>query len=201
MFKKILSALLLFCMFNIAISPAFAASGEKSSAIIEADFKTDLNVNKASKGQVVQFITTQDYTVNNYTIPKGTIFSGEVKSFKKGRWAYRRAKVTIAIKDVILPNGQNLQIKARTKKHVIKSSGVANAAKGIVTAPLAIVVGAAGVTVILVEAITIIGLVAVVPTAYGFGRAVGGITHGINYKRERGDEIKLKILSIDGASK
>ena len=199
MIKKFLAMVLVFCTFNFITLPVFAGDDSKN-AIIEADFKTDLNVNKASKGQVVQFVTTEDYTVDNYTIPKGTIFSGEVRSFKKGRWAYRRAKVTIAINKVILPNGQTQRIKARTKKHVLKSPGIANATKGIITAPIAIAVGAVGVVVIFVEAVSIVGIIAIGPTTYGFGRAMGGLTHGINYKKHEGDEIKLKILSVEKAS-
>ena len=218
MFKKIFSVLVLFCVINLTFLPAMSEvadeqsvaddtaetmtlstesdSKDSSGNTIEAIFKTDLNVNKASKGQVVQFVSTEDFTKNGITIPKGTIFTGEIRNLKKSRFAYRRAKATIVIKQVILPNGQTRKVKAFTKKRTIKGSAVANVGKGIATAPFVITLGAVGVVVIFVEAITIVGIIAVVPTGYGFGRAMGTLSHGVNCKKSQGDEIKLKIKSL-----
>lgn len=216
MIKKIFSVLILFCVINLTFLPAMSADIEKQSEAdnaventalsvedktesgktVEAIFKTDFNVNKASKGQVVQFVSTEDYTKNGITIPKGTIFSGEIRHLKKSRFAYRRAKAVIVIKQVILPNGQTRSIKAFTKKRALKGPAIANVGKGVATAPFVIVLGAVGVVVIFVEAITIVGIIAIVPTGYGFGRAMGSLSHGINCKKSEGDEIKLRIKSL-----
>ena len=197
MIKRFFAVLLMLCIINIISLPALAQNEDDyGSFLIDAQFKTELNVNKASKGQIVQFISTQEYKTDSFTIPKGTIFQGEVKHFKKGRWGYRRAKVVIITNKMILPNGETYEIKGFTKKHVIKGSALANTTKGIVSFPIAIAVGAIGVAVIVVEAVSIVGIIAIGPTTYGFGRAMGGLTHGINCKKEQGDEIKLRIKNI-----
>ena len=197
MIKRFCSLLLVFLILNIFSLQVFAENDSSSgSQIINAEFKTELNINKASKGEIIQFLSTQDYTLNGVTIPKGTIFSGEIEHFKKGRWAYRRAKAVVKINKMILPNGETYSVNATTQKHVLRSPFYTNAIKGVITFPLAVLTGAAGVVVIVTEALTIIGIIAIPPTGYGFSRAVGGITHGLNYKKEPGDEIKLRLKSV-----
>ena len=200
MIKKILSAILLFCIINVSLMPVMAKEDESTDTTIDAVFITELNVNKASKGQVVQFRTDKSYNINGFTIPKGTIFSGKIKRYKKGRWGYRRAKAIIVIDKMTLPNEKTFRIKARTKKHVLKGSAAKNTLKGVVTFPVAIAVGTVGVCVILVEAVSIVGILAIGPTSYLFGETMGKLTHGINYKKQQGDEIKLKINSIKNNS-
>lgn len=197
MFKKLFSFILTLCLINLSFLPALA-EGEnyESTHIIDAQFKTDLNVNKASKGQVIQFVSTEDYNVDGVLIPKGTVFNGEVTHAKKSRFGYRRAKAVIKINQIILPDGETMNIKAATKRRVLKGSALVNIGKGIVSAPVAIVVGVAGAVVILVEAISIVGIIAIGPTSYLFGETMGKLTHGVNCKKYRGDEIKLRIKSL-----
>ena len=195
--KKIFSAILALCIMTFSLMPVLANSKDYSTShIINAEFKTELNVNNASKGQVVQFISTEDYNVDGVIIPCGTIFSGEVKHLKKGRFGYRRAKVVIVINEIILPNGETRSIKAFTKRHVLKGSAAANIGKGIISAPIALVVGETGVVVIIVEAVSIVGILLIGPTSYVFGETMGKLTHGINCKKHKGDEIQLKIKTI-----
>lgn len=195
--KKILSVLLTFCIMNFSLLPAFAdEENYKTSHVIDAQFKTELNVNKASKGQVVQFVSTEDYEVGDVKIPSGTIFSGKIKRIKKGRCGYRRAKVLIVVDEMIFPNGETHTVKAFTKKHVLKGPAMANIGKGIVTAPAALMVGVAGAVVIVVEAISIAGIVLIAPTACAFCGTMGKLTNGINCTKHEGDEVKLKIKSF-----
>lgn len=196
MLKKNIIILLIISLLNIFITPVFATK-ENENIIVKAAFQTELNVNKASKGQVVQFVSTEDYYVtDNFIIPSGTIFNGKIKKFKKGRWAYRRAKAVIKIDSMTFPNGEHYNINASTKRHVLKGSAIGNISKGIITLPVAIVVGTAGACVIIVETISIAGLIIVGPTSYLFGETMGKLTHGINYKKHQGDKIKLKIKNI-----
>lgn len=200
MIKKIFTCFLLFCIVNFMYLPASAEEADKDynkSHIIEAIYKTEFNANKASKGQIIQFESTEDCKIGDTVIPSGTIFNGEVKHFKKGRWGYRRAKAVIIINKMILPDGQTYKIKASTKRHVLKGSAIANVGKGVVSFPVAIVVGTTGAVVMIVEAVSIVGLLLIGPTSYAIGRAMGKLTHGINYKKHEGDEIKLKIKSIE----
>ena len=197
MFKRFFSILLMFFIINLVFMPAYAYNeGFDTNKVIKAEFKTDLNINKASKGQVVQFVSTQDYQIQGFTIPNGTLFEGEIKHYKKGRWAYRRAKAVIKINKMILPNGETYNIKASTKRHVLKSLAVANVAKGIISFPAAIAVGVTGAVVIIIEAISIAGIILIGPTTYGLGRTMGSLTHGLNYKKHKGDSIQLRIKNI-----
>lgn len=202
MIKKILSLILMLCIINIISLPVLAESEDiRESKTLHAEFKTELDVNKASKGEVIQFISTEDYVINGLALPKGTIFNGEIKHFKKGRWGYRRAKAFVMINKIILPNGETYKAKGFTKKRILKGSAVTNTAKGIISFPIAIVTGAVGAVVIIVEAISIAGILLIGPTAYAFGRAMGGLTHGINCKKREGDKIELRIKSIAANSK
>ena len=199
--KNIILLLLVFGMLNLTFLPVFASENNvKSSKIINAVYNTELNLNKASKGQVVQFQTTQDYNIEGVKIPRGTIFSGKIKSYKKGRWAYRRAKAHIQIDKMVYPTGETYNISATTKKYVIKGSAAANIGKGVITAPVVAVVGVAGACVILVEAITIVGLVLVAPTGYIIARTMGTLSHGINYKRHSGDSVDLRLRNLSNVA-
>ena len=201
MIKRFFSVLLLLFMLNFCFWTAPVQSKDyNADLIIDAEYKTDFNANKASKGEIVQFISTQDYTTDGFVIPSGTIFNGEVKHYKKGRWGYRRAKAIITIDKMILPNGQTYNIKASTKRHVLKGSALANVGKGVISFPVAIVVGVTGAVVIMVEAVSIAGLIAVGPTTYLFGRLMGTLTHGVNYKKNEGDDIQLKLKTIKNTS-
>ena len=194
MIRKLLSIFIMLCMVCLMPNKTLADEDySDSDRTIKAAFVTDLNVNKASKGQVVQFVTTEGYYINGMNIPEGTIFSGKIHKFKKGRWAYRRAKVKIVINEMILPNGQTYKIKGHTKRRVLKGSAIGNICKGIITLPPAIVVGTAGACVIIVETVSIAGLLVVGPTSYLVGETMGKLTHGINCKKSEGDKIKLRV--------
>ena len=201
MIRKIFASLLIFFIINFTYLPVLARTEDyNSSRIIDAQYKTEFNINKASKGEVVQFISTENYQIDGVVIPKGTIFDGEIKHFNKGRWGYRRAKAIVKINKMIMPNGETYQIKAFTKRHVLKGSAMANVGKGIISFPVALVVGVAGAVVIIVEAVSIAGIIAIGPTTYAFGRIMGGLTHGVNYKKHQGDEIQLKVKDIGNSS-
>ena len=202
MLKKIFAFLLCLSFINMTFLPVCAEQGEdiEKTQIINAEFKTELDVNKASKGQVVEFVSTEDYEYNDVmTIPRGTIFRGEVKKFKKGRWGFRRAKARIVINQIILPNGETYNVKASTKRGVLKGSAIGNIAKGVICGPCAIVVGTVGAVVMIVEAISIVGLIIVGPTSYLVGRTAGSMTHGVNCKKHQGDKIKLKLRKVKNA--
>ena len=125
MIKRFICLFLLFCTFNFMSLPVLAnAHVHHIDCVIDTTFLTHLDVNKTSKGQVVQFITNEDYKTGDFTIPKGTIFSGKVQSFKKGRWGYRRAKVCIEINKMVLPDEEVYGVKGHTKRHVLKGSAV-----------------------------------------------------------------------------
>ena len=186
---KVFSLFLIICIINFLSLPVFAGDTQK----VNAEFVTELDVNKASKGEVVQFKTTKAYE----GIPEGTIFQGTVKSFKKGRWAYRRAKAHIVLEKMILPTGEIYEIKGSTDRNVLKGSAVKNVAKGVVTFPVVVVAGAAGVCCIVVEAVTIIGIILIPPTLYIMSRTAGTLSHGVNCVKHEGDSVKLKVKGLD----
>ena len=191
--KKIISLIFILAFLNLNISPAFALSENNRNEVIKAAFVSDLNVDKSSKGQIVQFRTTESYTdsVGN-VIPQGTIFAGEIKSLKKGRWAYRRAKVRIRLTEMRFPDGSVYKINGHTKRRVLKGSAIGNIAKGIGTLPLVIVTGVGGTAVIILECVTIVGIILIVPTGAMVSGLCGKLSNGINCKKNAGDILKLE---------
>lgn len=164
---------------------------------IDAEFLTELDVNKASKEQIVQFKSSKDAEVlKGVIIPKGTVFTGHIKSFKKARWAYRRAKVHIEIDKMTFPDGETYNVTAFTKKHNLKGAAAVNILKGVISFPFALITGAAGICIITAEAVTIIGILLIGPTGYVFGRITGKLSRGINCRKHPGDDIKLKIKKV-----
>jgi len=191
--KKIISLIFILIFLNLNISPAYALSDRNRKEFIEAAFVSDLDVNKSSKGQVVQFKTTESYTDSSgKVIPQGTIFAGEIRSIKHGRWAYRRAKVRIRLTEMRLPDGSVYQINGNTKRKVLKGSAIVNTGKGIITLPIVLVVGVGGTVVILLECVSIVGIVLLVPSGLIFSGICGKLSNGINCKKEAGDTIKLE---------
>ncbi|MCR5265642.1 MAG: hypothetical protein K6E29_03505 [Cyanobacteria bacterium RUI128] len=195
MLKKTLSIILTILILNLTYTPALAGNkSHKVKDVIVASFVNDLNVNKSTKGQIVQFVTTEDYVNdNNQKIPKGTVFQGKIKSIKHSRWAFRRAKAHIIVKQMTLPNGQIYKVRGFTKPRALKGSMLGNIGKGIIMTPVALVTIVGGGVVILVEAVTIVGLVAVAPTGYAICGAVGKETKGLNCKVEKGRYIPIKF--------
>jgi len=101
MLKKFLSVIFILLFMNLIIGGAYAENTNNFKDI-HAEFLTELDVNKASKEQIVQFKSSKDAEVlKGVIIPKGTIFTGRIKSFKRARWAYRRAKVHIEIDNLL----------------------------------------------------------------------------------------------------
>jgi len=195
MIKKIFVFIFALFIFNMTTVEILASEFET----LNATFVSDLNVNKSSKDEIVQFRTTENFKFSTGEIaPRGTIIKGRIQSRKKGRFAFRRAKVRIVLDEMTLPNGTVYKIEGNTKRPVLKGSAVKNTIKGIVMTPVALVVGVAGVCVIALETVTIVGILAVPPTAFGFAVAEGKITKGVNCKKYRGEAIELK-LKVNGA--
>ena len=193
MLKKLLSILLVISIINFSYLPVLA--NEKSEhAELAVQLLTEIDVNKASKGQIVQFKSIEDYK-DEYgrNIPSGTVFQGKVKSVKHCRWAFRRAKAHIFINRMMLPNGQQFKIRAFTKPRVIKGSAIGNIGKGVVCTPAALVVGAGGLCLIVIETVSIVGIALVAPTAAAVCGTVGKLTNGVNCYKPEGSEFTIKI--------
>lgn len=191
--KKILSLFLALLILNVYSVPAMAVSGSHAKKVVNASFVSDLNLNNASDGQIVQFRTTEDHTDSDgNVIPAGTIFEGNIKSLKKGRWAYRRAKARIVLSEMRLPDGTVYKIKGNTKRKVLKGSAIANISKGIVTFPFVLVVGVGGSCVIFIECITIAGILLVLPTSLAIAGLCGKLSNGVNCKKHSGDTLKIE---------
>ncbi len=190
--KKLFSVLFLFLFINMSVMPVYANSDDNKKSVVDTVFVTDLNLDKSVKGQIVQFKTKEGYTDSSgITIPEGTIINGEIASLKTGRWAYRRAKARIVLHEMTLPDGSTYKIKGRTKRKVLKGSAIGNVCKGIITFPAVLVVGAGGTCVMIIECVSIVGIILLVPTAMLIGGTCGKLSNGVNYKKQAGDSIKV----------
>ena len=190
--KKFLSLLGIIFVLNMSLIPANAAFA-RNKETVTASFVSDLNVNQSSKGQVVQFRINEACTDSNgKIIPEGSIISGDIRALKHGRWAYRRAKVRIELNEIRLPDGTVYKIQGSTKRKVLKGSAIVNTGKGIITFPAVLLVGVGGSVIMLLECISIAGIILLVPTGAIVGGLTGKLSNGINCKKQSGDKIKLE---------
>ena len=186
--KKILTLFLVLLIFNFLTVPTMAQN------VVDSSFVSDFNINKSSKGQVVQFRSNEQIMLpDGKIIPTGTIFEGKIKSMKKGRCFFKRAKARIVIDKMYLSDGTNQEIKGHTKRHVLKGSAFKNVIKGVTMTPFVIITGVGGAVVMVLEAVTIVGIVAIPPTALGVAGIMGKMSNGVNYKKQAGDNIELVI--------
>ena len=193
MFKKFLSLVLSVVILNIYCVPAFSA--DMKTLKMKAEYMTNLNVNKANDGDSVHFMTRKDYTdETGFTIPNGTVFKGYVKSHTESKAFYRRGKAKVVIDEMVLPDGRTYKVKVKAK--VVKGPFIANMGKLLGTLPPAIVTSAVGGVVMVVEAVTIVGLIFVAPTGQGFVKGVGRMTKGINCKKHSGSKVTLKLRNM-----
>ena len=196
MFKRICASLLLVLLMLTLNTPVFASSKEDINIhhTIDTTFVENISLNGSANKEKVEFVSIEEYTdKSGYVIPKGTVFTGRIHGLKKSRWAFRRAKAGIKITEMRFPDGEVYPVSGTTKRNKLKGSAVGNVAKGIVCAPAAIAVGVGGTVVMLVEAVSIVGIPFLVPTGVTFGGVMGKLTNGVDYKRHQGDEITLKI--------
>lgn len=193
MLKKFFSLVLVVLILNIYCVPVFSA--DMKTLKMKAEYMTNLNVNKANDGDSVLFMTRKDYTdETGFTIPNGTIFKGHVKSHKESHPFYCRGKAKVVIDEMTLPDGRTYKVKVTAK--TVKGPLIANIGKVVGTLPPAIITSAVGGVVMVVEAVTIVGLIFVVPTANGFRKGVGRMTKGINCKKHTGSKITLKLKDM-----
>ena len=195
--KKIFSFAMIVFIMNIICIPAFASTDEHRPFIIDTYLVSELNLNNSKKHQIVQFKSEKSIeTPQGIVIPQGTLFNGEISALKHSRFAFRRAKARIKINEMIMPDGQKYIVKGRTKRKVLKGSAAGNIVKGVICAPAALVTGAAGIVILAVETVTIIGLVFAAPTAALIGGAMGKLTNGVNCKKRIGDDIDIQITDV-----
>ena len=199
MVKKILSVIFLISMISMPVSAyPEIPHGAEYPLIIKSEYNTKVDANKDSANKVVQFVTSETYTENRsgFVIPKGTIFNGKIRAVEKSKWGLRRASMIIDINEMRFPNGDIYTVSANTKQLKLKGSLLANTVKGLVGTPFALISGVAGSALMIVEIASIIGIVSVEPTAKATGALVDKFTKGVNYKKNAGNSVKLRINSI-----
>ena len=198
MFKRYIAGLLVMVLLSASL-PVMASdtSNVGINRVIDAAYVEHISLNKSANDEKVDFVTLEEYKDGSgFVIPKGTVFTGRIHGLKKSRWAFRRAKAGIKITEMRTPDGRTYQVTGATKRNKLKGSAVGNVAKGLVTCPVALVVGVGGSVAMLFEAVTIIGIPFLVPTGVIFGGIMGKLTNGVDYKRDKGAEIPLKINKI-----
>ena len=199
MLKKILLVIFIISMMCM---PVYAYGdiphGAEYPLIVKSEFNTGVNANNDSANKSVQFVSSKQFTDqrSGFTIPKGTIFNGKIRTVEQSKWGLRRASEIIDINEMRFPNGDIYTVSANTKRLKLKGSLLANTVKGIIGVPFAIVTGVAGGTLMVVETVSIIGIASVEPTAKASGKMIDAFTKGVNYKKNPGNSIKLRINNI-----
>ena len=200
MFKKLFSFIVTVFILNISFLPVFAVDKNITDKkfVIKTQLTSDLDVNKSSENDVVQFITNKSIRDSiGITIPNGTIFNGRITEKEESRLWYKRAKAKIIIEEMILPDGEIYSVDGSTQGKFLKGSAVVNAAKGVAGVPAAIVTGAAGGVVLAAEYISIIGILITGQTQALLGNTIDKLIRGINCKKHTEDTVNLKIKYVD----
>ena len=153
----------------------------------------------AKEGDCVYFYTPKDITTTCGTIviPMGTKFSGYIRGIYHQKRFNKNARVYISINKLILPDGKELEVKAKpfSKDYSLVENGWMTAGKLAASTVGLGVVGAgagAGLAFIPKPHKIAVGAAAIgVPVGCFIGFCTGLVTPGLKYHAKQGEEIKI----------
>lgn len=159
----------------------------------------------AHAGDVVNFVIPDAlYTCEGtQLLPKCTRVVAEITKVQKPKWFNKNARVSLAFRCFVLPDGRVIPICARpfTKDCTLKEGPWMTAGKIILsTLTFGIIGTGAGIGFGFIPSPTQlgVGLAIGIPTGLGVGLATGLITKGLQYKAKAGEEIFI-ILTNDAS--
>ncbi len=195
--QKLLSSVLILFMLNLSCLPVLANQDKSAiNAKIKCKYLNGINANKAEPGDTVKFIVTKDFKIDNFVIPKDTVFKGEIKDKTNNGRNYQKATVQININEMELPDGQIYKIEAETNPNPLKPSNIAcvgASARNTLLTPLVVVLET---TVLALSVATIVGIFFIEPQIQNIGESVKDITYGANYIKHEGNTAVLNLKQV-----
>ena len=213
--KKFLSFILILLVNFMMVEPIFAESNEyqeqdsqvfstaieeetvylspKSTYVLELE--SDMDINETDKNDEIHFrLVSKVQASNGMFLPEHTRFVGKFKKIKKSEPMFKRARAYILIDKLIFPNGKIYTVRMEPKKGSdLKSPQFLNNLRAFPASIGIITFSVISVAVVVIESVSIVGLVVVPRTCRGFGLLISSMAKGLNYKLKAGNKIMFKL--------
>ena len=213
--KKFLSFILILLVNFMMVEPIFAESNEyqeqdsqvfstaieeetvylspKSTYVLELE--SDMDINETDKNDEIHFrLVSKVQASNGMFLPEHTRFVGKFKKIKKSEPMFKRARAYILIDKLIFPNGKIYTVRMEPKKGSdLKSPQFLNTLRAFPASIGIITFSVISVAVVVIESVSIVGLVVVPRTCRGFGLLISSMAKGLNYKLKAGNKIMFKL--------
>lgn len=169
--------------------------------VIKVAFECKFLSECAKEGDCIYFYVPKDITTScgNIVIPMGSKFAGFIRGVYSQKKFNKNARVYLSINKLILPDGTELEVKAKpfSKDFSLVENGWMTAGKLVGSTVGLGVVGAgagAGLAFIPHPQKIAVGAAAIgVPVGCFIGLVTGLVTPGLKYHAKQGEEIKIII--------
>lgn len=167
--------------------------------VLKVRFAEDFSSKRYVDGTPIKFITQEDIMTveGRLAIPANTQFIGRASSVVSPKAFNQGAKVGIAIDQMILPNGEQIEMLAETVKDLTPAKKATVAKVAAYTVGGAIVGTGAGIGIAAGSGGGNkygAGIGTGLPLGIGVGLATGLLTPGLQYKGHVGDEVYVELL-------
>ena len=154
-----------------------------------------MDINETNPNDEIYFSLVSSVKASNgMLLPEHTRFAGKFKKIKKSEPIFKRARAYIIIDKIIFPDEKVYTVRMEPKKGSdLKSPQILNTLRAIPAGIGMITFSALSVAVVVIESVTIVGLVVVPRTCKGFGLLISSMAKGLNYKLKAGSKIVFKL--------
>lgn len=180
-------------VFSTAIEEETVFLNPKSKYVLELE--SDLDINETNINDEIYFTLDSKVQMSNgMFLPEHTRFAGKFKKIKKSEPMFKRARAYIIIDKMIFPNEKTYTVRMEPKNGSdMKSSQFLNILRAIPAGIGTVTFSVISVAVVVIESVSIVGLVVVPITCKGFGLLISSMAKGLNYKLKAGNKIIFKL--------
>ena len=213
--KKFVSLLLIFLINFFMLEPVLADENEitEQDSVVysteieeetvflnpktryELELESDLDINETNVNDEIYFrLVSKIQASNGMFLPEHTRFVGKFKKIKKSEPMFKRARAYIIIDKIIFPNERVYTVRMEPKQGSdLKSSQLLNTIRAIPASVGILTFSIISVATVVIESVSIVGLVVVPRTCKGFGILISSMAKGLNYKLKAGSKIIFKL--------
>ena len=161
----------------------------------ELELESDLDINETNVNDEIYFrLVSKIQASNGMFLPEHTRFVGKFKKIKKSEPMFKRARAYIIIDKIIFPNEKVYTVRMEPKQGSdLKSSQLLNTIRAIPASVGILTFSIISVATVVIESVSIVGLVVVPRTCKGFGILISSMAKGLNYKLKAGSKIVFKL--------
>ena len=165
----------------------------KSNYVLELE--SDMDINETNVNDEIYFrLVSSVKASNGMYLPEHTRFAGKFKKIKKSEPIFKRARAYIIIDKIIFPNEKIYTVRMEPKKGGdLRAPQILNTLRAIPAGIGVVAFSAISVAVVVIESVSVVGLVVVPRTCKGFGLLISSMAKGLNYKLKAGNKIIFKL--------